>query len=158
MAVPTVLGQDTTVRRAGVLHFAIDGVEHSLEPFLSGPENESYFLIFRDATSAVTTYGAGRFLYASAAGEDGTDRPRFQPCLQPTLRVHPLCHLSPAAAAELAPGCDRSRREVQRRGTLIGMKRWSRGPVNWRNCAKLSGHAALVVHRIDNLLLLFSFF
>jgi len=97
VAVPTVLGQDTTYIAPGVLRFAIDGVEYSLEPFLSGPENEFYFLIFRDATSAVTTYGAGRFLYASAAGEDGTTVLDFN------LAYNPPCAFTPYATCPLPP-------------------------------------------------------
>ena len=97
VAVPTVLGQDTTYIAPGVLRFAIDGVEHSLEPFLSGSENESYFLIFRDTTSAVTTYGAGRFLYASAAGEDATTILDFN------LAYNPPCAFTPYATCPLPP-------------------------------------------------------
>jgi uncharacterized protein (DUF1684 family) len=97
VAVPTVLGQDATYIAPGVLRFAIDGVEHSLEPYLSGPENESYFLIFRDATSAVTTYGAGRFLYASAAGENGTTVLDFN------LAYNPPCAFTPYATCPLPP-------------------------------------------------------
>jgi uncharacterized protein (DUF1684 family) len=95
--VPTVLGQDTTYVAPGVLHFAIDGAEHTLEPYLSGPEGESYFLIFRDATSAVTTYGAGRFLYSSAAGEDGTTVLDFN------LAYSPPCAFTPYATCPLPP-------------------------------------------------------
>jgi len=97
VAVPTVLGQDTRYIAPGMLHFAIDGVEYSLEPFLSGPENESYFLIFRDATSAVTTYGAGRFLYASSAGEDG------KTVLDFNLAYNPPCAFTPYATCPLPP-------------------------------------------------------
>jgi uncharacterized protein (DUF1684 family) len=97
VAVPTVQGQDTTYVAPGVLRFAIDGVEHSLEPFLSGPENERYFLIFRDATSAVTTYGAGRFLYASAVDEGGTTVLDFN------LAYNPPCAFTPYATCPLPP-------------------------------------------------------
>ena len=97
VAVPTVLGQDTMYIAPGLLRFAIDGVECSLEPFLSGPENESYFLIFRDATSAVTTYGAGRFLYASAVSEDGSTILDFN------LAYNPPCAFTPYATCPLPP-------------------------------------------------------
>lgn len=97
VAVPTVLGQDTQYIAPGILHFAIDGVEYSLEPFLSGPENENYFLIFRDATSAETTYGAGRFLYASAAGENG------KTVLDFNLAYNPPCAFTPYATCPLPP-------------------------------------------------------
>ena len=97
VAVPTVLGQDTTYIAPGVLRFAIDGTDYTLEPYLSGPENNRYFLIFRDATSAVTTYGAGRFLYAAAAGEGGTTDLDFN------LAYNPPCALTPHATCPLPP-------------------------------------------------------
>ena len=96
-AVPTVLGQDTTYIAPGVLHFSIDGTDYTLEPYLSGPENENYFLIFRDATSAVTTYGAGRFLYASAVDESGTTVLDFN------LAYNPPCAFTPFATCPLPP-------------------------------------------------------
>jgi uncharacterized protein (DUF1684 family) len=97
VAVPTVLGQDTTYIAQGVLRFAINGTDYTLEPYLSGPENDSYFLIFRDATSAVTTYGAGRFLYAAAAGKDGTTYLDFN------LAYNPPCAFTPHATCPLPP-------------------------------------------------------
>jgi len=97
VAVPTVLGQDTTYIAPGVLSFTIDGIEASLEPFLSGPEDERYFLIFRDATSAVTTYGAGRFLYASAADDEG------RTILDFNLAYNPPCAFTPYATCPLPP-------------------------------------------------------
>jgi len=97
VAVPTVLGQDTTYIAPGVLRFAIDGTEYTVEPYLSGPENDRYFLIFRDATSAVTTYGAGRFLYAAAVGEGGTTDLDFN------LAYNPPCAFTPHATCPLPP-------------------------------------------------------
>ena len=95
--VPTVLGQDATYIAPGVLRFLVDGVEHSLEPYLSGSENESYFLIFRDTTSAVTTYGAGRFLYASAVDENG------RTVLDFNLAYNPPCAFTSYATCPLPP-------------------------------------------------------
>jgi len=97
VAIPTVLGQDSLRVAAGVLHFDIGGVDHALEPYLSGPENERYFLIFRDATSAVTTYGAGRYLYASAVDEGGTTVLDFN------LAYTPPCAFTPYATCPLPP-------------------------------------------------------
>jgi uncharacterized protein (DUF1684 family) len=62
--IPTVTGTPSVMHAPGLLRFTIDGTECSLEPYVSGPEDRSLFLIFRDATSGDTTYGAGRFLYA----------------------------------------------------------------------------------------------
>jgi len=95
--VPTVLGQDATYIAPGVLRFLVDGVEHSLEPYLSGSENESYFLIFRDTTSAVTTYGAGRFLYTSAVDENG------RTVLDFNLAYNPPCAFTSYATCPLPP-------------------------------------------------------
>ena len=97
VAIPTVLGEDTAMLAPGVLHFTINGTEHTLEPYLSGPANDQYFLIFRDATSAVTTYGAGRFLSATAAGEDGTTVLDFNLC------YNPPCAFTPHATCPLPP-------------------------------------------------------
>jgi uncharacterized protein (DUF1684 family) len=97
VAVPTVLGQDTTYIAPGLLRFSIDGVDQLLEPYLSGPDNDRYFLIFRDSTSAVTTYGAGRFLYSSAADEAGTTVLDFN------LAYNPPCAFTPHATCPLPP-------------------------------------------------------
>ena len=97
VAIPTVLGQDSLRVAPGVLHFDIGGVDHALEPYLSGPENERYFLIFRDSTSAVTTYGAGRYLYASAVDEGGTTVLDFN------LSYNPPCAFTPYATCPLPP-------------------------------------------------------
>lgn len=97
VAVPTELGIDTTYISPGVLRFTIDGTEQSLEPYFSGPQNERYFLIFRDATSAVTTYGAGRFLYTLAVDETGTTVIDFN------LAYNPPCAFTPYATCPLAP-------------------------------------------------------
>ena len=97
VAIPTVLGEDSIRIAPGILRFTIDGIEHTLEPYLSGPDNEQYFLIFRDGTSAVTTYGAGRYLYAATAGEDGTTALDFN------LAYNPPCAFTPYATCPLPP-------------------------------------------------------
>jgi hypothetical protein len=53
----------------GVIRFAVDGVACSLEPFVSGPEDSTFFLVFADATTGDETYGGGRFLYAAAPAQ-----------------------------------------------------------------------------------------
>ena len=54
----------------GALVFTVDGQEHRLDPILEDG-SPNLFIIFRDQTSADTTYPAGRYLYASPAGPDG---------------------------------------------------------------------------------------
>lgn len=97
VAIPTVLGEDTTMLATGRLHFEIEGRELTLEPYVESPDANSLFLIFRDATSAVTTYGAGRFLYADAPGEDGMTTLDFN------LAYNPPCAFTPYATCPLPP-------------------------------------------------------
>ncbi len=52
----------------GILEFELDGERLSLEVFASG---EDFFILFADATNAVETYPAGRFLYAERVDADG---------------------------------------------------------------------------------------
>jgi hypothetical protein len=47
--------------RAGTLRFDFDGRSHALQLFRA-PSDDHWFLPFTDATSARTTYGAGRYL------------------------------------------------------------------------------------------------
>ena len=52
----------------GTVRFAVDGQTFELEAYTSG---DSLFFVFGDATNRDDTYGAGRFLYAEAPGDDG---------------------------------------------------------------------------------------
>jgi uncharacterized protein (DUF1684 family) len=97
VAIPTVLGRDTSMLATGVLRFTLNGEEQVLEPYLDTPEDDTLFLIFRDATSGVTTYGAGRFLTADAPGEDGTTVLDFN------LAYNPPCAFTPYATCPLPP-------------------------------------------------------
>ena len=97
VAIPTVLGQDTSMVATGLLRFTIDGREQTLEPYVGSPEDERLFLIFRDATSGDSTYGAGRFLSADAPGEDGTTVLDFN------RAYNPPCAFTPYATCPLPP-------------------------------------------------------
>jgi uncharacterized protein (DUF1684 family) len=52
----------------GLVEFEIDGETYELEAYTSG---EKLFYVFGDQTNRDDTYGAGRFLYSTAPGEDG---------------------------------------------------------------------------------------
>lgn len=52
----------------GMVEFEIDDTVHQLEAYTSG---DLLFFVFGDLTNRDDTYGAGRFLYAEAPGEDG---------------------------------------------------------------------------------------
>ena len=51
----------------GVVEFELDGRTFELEAYTSG---DRLFFVFGDRTSGRETYGAGRFLYSQAPGED----------------------------------------------------------------------------------------
>ncbi len=97
VAIPTVLGEDTSMIATGLLRFSIDGTEQTLEPYLGSPDAPQYFLIFRDATSGESTYGAGRFMSAAVAGEDGITTLDFN------LAYNPPCAFTPYATCPLPP-------------------------------------------------------
>jgi len=62
--VPTVLGTTTEMDAPGLVRFVLGGRELTLEPVVESPDDDSFFFIFRDATTGKETYGGGRFLYA----------------------------------------------------------------------------------------------
>ena len=69
MTVNTVIeGFQQNPTSPGVAMFTIDGVEYQLEAQTSG---DRLFFVFGDETNRDETYGAGRYLYADAPGEDG---------------------------------------------------------------------------------------
>lgn len=95
--IPTVVGTATTMLAPGVLHFELDGEDLTLEPYLSAVDDPEYFLIFRDLSSGVSTYGAGRFLSAETVGEDNTTVLDFN------LAYNPPCAFTPYATCPLPP-------------------------------------------------------
>jgi len=100
VAIPTVLGQDTTMLATGILRFTIKGQEQTLEPYFGDPDDDQVFLLFRDATSGKTTYGAGRFLSANAPDDEGVTVLDFN------LSYNPPCAFTPYATCPLPPPQD----------------------------------------------------
>lgn len=95
VAIPTVIGEPSTMLSPGLLHFSVNGEEVSLEPYISSPDDRELFIVFRDATSGVTTYGAGRFLDAEIiAGSD-------EVVLDFNLAINPPCAFTPFATCPL---------------------------------------------------------
>jgi len=62
IAITNILGMTDREPSPGYAEFTLQGKTVRLEPVL---EDSELFFIFKDATSASTTYGAGRFLYAA---------------------------------------------------------------------------------------------
>jgi len=92
---PTVIGEPTMMFAPGLLHFSVNGTELSLEPYVSAPGDEDLFIVFRDATSGDTTYGAGRFL--STIIVEGSD----DVVLDFNLAINPPCAFTPFATCPL---------------------------------------------------------
>ena len=101
-----VIGDAVDFVSPGQLVFVLDGVEHRLDALYETPEKKDLWLIFRDRTSGVTTYPAGRYLHAPLP-VDGRGGSRLQRRLQPAVRVHRVCDLPDSAEAELVEDADR---------------------------------------------------
>jgi hypothetical protein len=91
-----VLGHTSMQNSPGTLVFTIAGKEYRLDAVEEGKE---LFIIFKDATSAKETYGAGRFLYADrpAPNSDGTVYLDFNKA------INPPCAFTEYATCPLAP-------------------------------------------------------
>jgi uncharacterized protein (DUF1684 family) len=57
----TSTGDSQTYRRAGLVHFAVDGQPTQITLY-AAEDADRFFVPFRDATSGHETYGAGRYL------------------------------------------------------------------------------------------------
>ena len=95
VAIPTVIGEPSMMLAPGLLRFEIDGQGVTLEPYISDPDDRDLFLVFRDATSGDTTYGAGRFLSAELV--DGSS----DVVLDFNLATNPPCAFTPFATCPL---------------------------------------------------------
>ena len=71
IAVPNVLGKETSEPSPGTLVFERGGQTYRLTPVLEEGETD-WFVIFGDATNGHETYGAGRFLYVAPAKDGRT--------------------------------------------------------------------------------------
>jgi len=74
-AEPRTISVDTVIEgfqqfpvAPGVASFELNGQRYDLEPTISG---DKLFFVFGDETNRDETYGAGRFVYADAPGDDG---------------------------------------------------------------------------------------
>lgn len=82
----------------GVIRFEVDGVACSLEPFTTGPDDPTFFLVFADATTGSETYGGGRFLSAAAPAPGDTSV-----VLDFNRAINPPCALTPFATCPRPP-------------------------------------------------------
>ncbi len=95
ISVPTAIGGVEKDTATGRLEFTLRGQALTLTPF-SDPETGALFIVFRDATSGTTTYGAGRFLDA--------DPPKGGKVILDFNRAYnPPCAFTPFATCPLPP-------------------------------------------------------
>jgi uncharacterized protein (DUF1684 family) len=70
IAIADVTGSIQHSISPGALVFSVEGEEYRLDPILEDG-SPNLFVIFRDQTSADSTYPAGRYVYTAPAGDDG---------------------------------------------------------------------------------------
>ncbi|HXV77702.1 MAG TPA: DUF1684 domain-containing protein [Candidatus Polarisedimenticolaceae bacterium] len=103
--VPTVTGGTTRMSIPGRLTFELAGRPLSLDPLVSGPDDDEWFLIFRDGTSGRESYGAGRYLYVPI-----TSGPVV---IDFNKAYNPPCVFTPYATCPLPPAANRLAVEIR---------------------------------------------
>jgi uncharacterized protein (DUF1684 family) len=98
VAVATVQGPEQKMLAPGLVRFRLGGNSLALEPFLSSPDDTSFFFVFRDATSGTETYGAGRFLDTPVP-----KAPSTAVALDFNKAYSPPCAFTPYATCPLPP-------------------------------------------------------
>ncbi len=99
VAVATVQGPTQKMLVPGLVRFTLLGQALALEPFVSSPEDDNFFFVFRDATSGSETYGAGRFLDVTAPAKGVR-----KVVLDFNRAYSPPCAFTPYATCPLPPG------------------------------------------------------
>jgi uncharacterized protein (DUF1684 family) len=87
-------GSVSILQNVGYVEFDLLGERRRLEAFEAA--GNRLWLIFRDQTSGKTTYGAGRFLYASIQSDGLVD-------LDFNKAYHPPCAFTPFAMCPFPP-------------------------------------------------------
>ena len=96
ISIPNILGQTEKLPSPGYVTFKLHGKKIRLEPVLEEPDAKELFFIFKDKTSGVTTYPAGRFLYADMPVEGKV-------VLDFNKAYNPPCAFTPYATCPLPP-------------------------------------------------------
>lgn len=93
--IANVIGQVNDFVSPGVVEFELDGKKLQLTPVYETPAHDELFYIFKDATAAKMTYGAGRFVYSGLPDKDGVvildfNRAYSPPCAFTDFATCPL--------------------------------------------------------------------
>ena len=97
----TLVGTSYDQPVPGVAEFSLAGKTFRLEPVLEDPAVAKLFFILRDTTSAITTYGACRFLYTGFP-TNGLDKPG-ELVLDFNRLENPPCAYTPYSTCPLPP-------------------------------------------------------
>jgi uncharacterized protein (DUF1684 family) len=100
MRILNVLGDTVEMANPGYVSFTVGGQEIHLEALLESANAKELFLMFRDATSGKTTYGAGRYLYTELP-KDGRVIVDFN------RAMNPPCAFTDFATCPLPPSANR---------------------------------------------------
>ena len=93
--IANVIGQVNELPSPGIVEFEIGGRKLQLTPVFETQAKDELFYIFKDATSAKSTYGAGRFVYSALPDADGNvvidfNRAYSPPCAFTDFATCPL--------------------------------------------------------------------
>ena len=91
-----VIGDPVEFQSPGQLVFIRKGVEYQLDALYETPEKKDLWIIFRDRTSGVTTYPAGRYLHAPLPVGGNVD-------LDFNLAYNPPCAFTEFATCPIPP-------------------------------------------------------
>ncbi len=80
LKITNVLGHEFEMNISGQLRFEFSGKKFTLEPM---DEGEKFFIIFSDETSALETYGSGRYMYTKRPEEGGMVKLDFNRAYNP---------------------------------------------------------------------------
>jgi uncharacterized protein (DUF1684 family) len=93
----TTTGGEEVYRRAGVVHFDVDGEQAQLTLYASDDAHD-LFVPFRDATSGKESYGAGRYVEVEPPGPDG------HVVVDLNAAYNPFCAYNPEWSCPIPPG------------------------------------------------------
>ncbi|HWB25180.1 MAG TPA: DUF1684 domain-containing protein [Chitinophagaceae bacterium] len=94
IAITNIIGQTTKQASPGKLVFSISGKQYTLDAMEEGDE---LFIVFGDATSGITTYPSGRFVYTKKPGANGLTMIDFNKAYNPPCAFtdYATCPLPP---------------------------------------------------------------
>ena len=101
LKIPSAQGTVEDEQAPGYVEFEVAGKSYRLDVLPGSEEGGEVFLIFGDATNGKESYGAGRFLYATVAG-DSLARPAAV-TVDFNFAYNPPCAFTPYATCPLPP-------------------------------------------------------